>query len=1593
MSDRPSTDVRAALHAWRDSLVDLGDTNRLINFPIDQPDLVEIVGPEPEAVVEALRQGGEHGLVGTGADPQRHTGPERFRTELPDQSLDLVLRRMMKRGRQEYLDRGVSVLHLVLGLLRWRDEEETPLASPVLLLPVDLVADGPGDPPRLRIRDDEAVFNPALAIRLRRLGLEPPATGGHDDVQALWTALQTVVARRKGWHVERGILLSCLTFHKEAIYRDLLVNEDRIVAHPLVQALATTDGRQTGAFRFTPIPAGDVDRVAAPEHIPLVLDADASQRACVAAAVAGQSFVMDGPPGTGKSQTIANMIGGLLHAGKRVLFVSEKAAALDVVHHRLAEAGLDRHVLELHGSKAGRKEVATALAAALDAAPVSGETDTDRRGTRERREQLTAYAYAMNEVRRPLGRTLHDVLGLCARLQDAPAAPVPVIAPTAVTPEAVRRILQATDRLAASWRTLDRDDLPWLDVTRREPLDAVLSRAERALTGLARTAAAEKTAVAAFGLAGPDDAAVLAALAVHAGRRPARVPDAWLTDTTLDPVRAAADSLSRDLTAVRAARDDAARRAGVPWAALPAPAGLPEPPDLSALTPPAADLTTLTAADADRQARACTEAADELDRHRAALDRVTGKLGLPPAVTVADIGRVAALVELGARPHKPEPFWFSPGVAATVATGAQALRRSLENLLSAEVRARPFFAEAILTQPVEELADRFARVHRGWRRMLGAYRRDRRVVAAFVLPTAAVRDALPRLETAVAWQRARQDLAAAEQAYGPALGRYWQGAATDFAALEEALNVAETALRLAPAAAMGAVAAYACGPSPDPEVIRTATVARDTVLGRHSGPYAADRPDLLTGPVDAAAGWLRAHADALAAVAAVVHAYDVATGRHLDYAEVLRLGRLRQEVTAAEAALAGHAAGYGDVFGDAYRDSESDEIALAEAIEWAATARRLLTGADAPLSPAQGDALRNLRPVAGLAKLSEQWSSARAELLEAFAAERRDGLAGELGDYQRAAAFLQRIRDDAGGQEEWFAAQDARAVLSGYGLDGVVEFCADRRLAAADVRPAVERAMYRAWADAIIQSDHRLRPWRSADRDRLVAEFRTLDARLAATAVTDIAAAVTGRRPATDGPDADLLRREAMKASRHLPVREVMAQARDLVLGLRPCLLMSPLTVSQSLPADIRFDVVIFDEASQVTPADAINCIYRADALIAAGDDRQLPPTSFFDRGYSDSSGDLAVLDFESVLELAKGCGAFGSLGLGWHYRSRHESLIAFSNHAFYQGRLSVFPSATAGGPDTGVALIPAGGVYRRSTSRDNVVEADRVAERIVHHFTTRPGLSLGVVTFSVTQAEAIERAVERVAAGRPELERILDDDRLHGFFVKSLESVQGDERDVMIFSIGYGFDESGKISSNFGALNRPNGWRRLNVAITRARYRVEIVTSITARDIPASDNEGVRLLASYLDYAEHGPTVLEVVPAPDQAADGPLPASVLETVRSWGYPAYPGLGWAGGRVDIGVRLPDQPHAGYALGIRCDGAAYAGSPAARDRDRISEQVLLGLGWNLHRVWSVAWYRDRAGEEARLRSALERAAGPRRVTLTDYPPLRDLSPHP
>ncbi|UCH57955.1 MAG: DNA/RNA helicase, partial [Candidatus Bathyarchaeota archaeon] len=415
----------------------------------------------------------------------------------------------------------------------------------------------------------------------------------------------------------------------------------------------------------------------------------------------------------------------------------------------------------------------------------------------------------------------------------------------------------------------------------------------------------------------------------------------------------------------------------------------------------------------------------------------------------------------------------------------------------------------------------------------------------------------------------------------------------------------------------------------------------------------------------------------------------------------------------------------------------------------------------------------------------------------------------------------------------------------------------------------------------------------------------------------------------------------------------------------------------------LHFDLVVFDEASQIYSEDAVGSIYRGDQLIVAGDPKQLPPTPFFqytvDEDFDWDASDYEFDVFDSVLDECMSIGLPVRM-LRWHYRSRHDSLISFSNDRFYDGRLVLFPASRMGAEDLGLEFVYVkDGVYDRGGARNNHREAEVVGDLVFEHFERHPDKTLGVVTFSLSQMNTVQDAVERRLRDRPKFERFFVEDRLNGFFVKNLENVQGDERDVMFFSVGYGYDGEGRITMNFGPLNKAGGERRLNVAVTRAREKVVLVSSIRYDDIrlESTKAEGVHSLHHYMRYAERRPKNLEDAMRREDEYMAPLDQDVAEEVRRLGYRTVPLVGSGAFRVDLGVVDPEDPGR-FILGIMCDGENYKTANTARDRDRLRIQVLESLGWRIHRVWSPDWVQRRETEVKRLEEALKKVEkGPRK----------------
>ena len=529
---------------------------------------------------------------------------------------------------------------------------------------------------------------------------------------------------------------------------------------------------------------------------------------------------------------------------------------------------------------------------------------------------------------------------------------------------------------------------------------------------------------------------------------------------------------------------------------------------------------------------------------------------------------------------------------------------------------------------------------------------------------------------------------------------------------------------------------------------------------------------------------------------------------------------------------------------------------------------------------------------------------------------------------------------------------------------------------------AFERAYAAWWLPLAMDASNELRSFAHWDHENTIAAFCRLDDAVAELAPVEVMRRIAHGLPAKDG----VPRRSELGTLRHqlglqrpsMPIRQLLTGLPETFGKLAPCVLMSPLSVAQYLPADqATFDVVIFDEASQITTWDAIGAIARGRQTIVVGDPKQLPPTNFFGRA-DDEDEDLPEVerDMPSILDEVSTAGV-PHRHLNWHYRSRDEALIAFSNHFYYGSRLVTFPA-----PSTGSGAIQfheVNGVYARGSGRVNREEAEAVAgmvERRLKTWLTVPEgerRTLGIITLNAEQQSLIWDKLDEVRRRDSALEWFFADEREEPVIVKNLENIQGDERDVMLFSVTFGPDLAGKITMNFGAINGTGGEKRLNVAVTRARRELHVFASIRAEQIDLNRSRaiGVQDLKAFLDYAERGS---EAIPARDEGslgpAESPFEEAVAEALRAKGWEVRTQIGVSGFRVDLGVVHPD--YAGrFIAGIECDGATYHSSATARDRDKVRQAVLEGLGWTILRVWSTDWFRSPPIVTERLDTELKR----------------------
>lgn len=571
------------------------------------------------------------------------------------------------------------------------------------------------------------------------------------------------------------------------------------------------------------------------------------------------------------------------------------------------------------------------------------------------------------------------------------------------------------------------------------------------------------------------------------------------------------------------------------------------------------------------------------------------------------------------------------------------------------------------------------------------------------------------------------------------------------------------------------------------------------------------------------------------------------------------------------------------------------------------------------------------------------------------------------------------------------------------GLAPIIEAIENGKISQENSIANFNYSIYSNMARELIRNYPILSSFTSASYENVRSRFIDLDKKVMTLVKEKITSKIAERpvpRGIGSGPvggftDLSLIRQELNKRKRHIHTRQLIRRAGAALKALKPCFMMSPSSVAQYLiPGQVIFDMVVMDEASQIKPEDALGAIARGSKIIVVGDSNQLPPTTFFDRINEsvDDDDKEAIEDTESILDICRT--TYKSRRLRWHYRSEHESLIAFSNCRFYDDNLIVFPAPLRSSEQLGIRChYIKDAVYSKGR---NLTEAQSIVNAIINHFENCPELSLGVATFNREQKDLIEDLLDKKRKESSWLDNILKntEEQDEPFFIKNLENVQGDERDVIFISFTYGPDkDTRRVYQRFGPIGSEVGWRRLNVIFTRAKKRVEVFTSMLPTDLVITDNtqKGVRVLREYLDYALNN-KFHDFGEISKKDPDSDFEIAVARILNSYGYKTAFQIGVAGFFIDIGVLHPLRQN-DFILGIECDGATYHSGKSVRDRDRLRQEILERKGWHIYRIWSTDWFKSREKEIERLIKTLKQIEAKDKISVVKAEPEKPLHIHP
>ncbi|EPT8337745.1 DUF4011 domain-containing protein [Enterobacter kobei] len=1555
----------------------------------------------------------------------------RIQALLYPNELEACLRAIYGKAQTALEESGANILYLALGFLEWYESDSSEKAryAPLFTIPVRCER-GKLDPKdglykfQLYYTGEDILPNLSLKEKLQAdFGLALPLFNEEETPESYFASVKKVVEQHKPkWSVKRYGALSLLNFGKMMMYLDLdparwPCDKRNILSHEVIRRFFTS---QSCGQENSGLPGGfgqheycidsypDIH-----DKVPLIDDADSSQHSALIDAIRGQNLVIEGPPGSGKSQTITNLIAAALLNGKKVLFVAEKMAALEVVKRRLDRAGLGQFCLELHSHKTHKRKVLDDINARLVSQatmPTMEEIDAQILRYEDLKQQLNEYAALINNQWAQTGKTIHQILSGATRYRhkldiDATALHIENLSGKQLDKVTQLRLRDQIVEFSRIYKEVREQvganaeiyEHPWSGVnnTQIQLFDSarIVDLLQTWQTSIIDFQHSYQEYVDKWALEGEslNTLQYIEQLVEDQSNLPV------LCGSEHFPALSELDSPDA-IARVRHYLDRFELLQGH-YVAL---SQVIEPQKLRLLEQgqscdfPREELEKYGAAedftlrDLVRWLESIQSIHDELSSIYAQLNDFKNALpdGIASYIDDSQAGLLFCselLSILGALPTElirvRDPLFDDDDIDAVLRDlmcqieTLRPLRDGLSTLYQLDqLPSQEMLAHAVAVIQQGGLFAWFKSDWRSAKALLMA--QSRKPDTKFAELKRCSADLLKYSELLQRFEQSD---------FGNQLGNAFRGLDTD---CEQLMLLRDWYKKVRACYGIGFGKRVAIGSglfNLDGEIIKGVHLIEKSQISSRlmtlvkRVEHEAKLLPRISSLLEEHASWLGEQGVLMQSYRQVRNTLIALQGWFINpdisLEQMTHSSEILQNINDLQISLENDSLQLGAFLQltplacGAYKNNQltldtiNDTLNFAEqlvdkinCVSLATQIRHLASGSDYDLLCRDGGEI--------VSKWNEQIKNAELYALETKL-ERSQWLKSTDGSLNTLIERNERAIQQPRWLNGWVNFIRCYEQMHENGLQRIWSAVLAGSLPIEKVELGLALAIYDQLAREVIHIHPELMRVSGSQRNALQKSFKDYDKKLIELQRQRIAAKIACRNipegnsggKKSEYTELALIKNELGKKTRHIPIRQLVNRACNALVAIKPCFMMGPMSAAHYLePGRMEFDLVVMDEASQVKPEDALGVIARGKQLVVVGDPKQLPPTSFFDRSADGEDDDdaAALSDTDSILDAA--LPLFPMRRLRWHYRSRHEKLIAYSNRHFYNSDLVIFPSPNAESPEYGIKFTYVS--KGRFSNQHNIEEAQAVAEAVLHHAQHRPGESLGVVAMSSKQRDQIERAIDELRRNRPEFNDAIDG--LYAMeeplFVKNLENVQGDERDVIFISFTYGPSEhGGKVYQRFGPINSDVGWRRLNVLFTRSKKRMHVFSSMRSEDVLTSETSklGVISLKGFLQFAESG-KLDSLTTHTGRAPDSDFEVAVMEALNHAGFECEPQVGVAGFFIDLAVKDPGCPGR-YLMGIECDGAAYHSAKSARDRDRLRQEVLERLGWRISRIWSTDWF--------------------------------------